>query len=79
MGQCIVKRPIKVTAQLPWLPLSRWIQQDPGEILQSVKNCIEDVAKQCSSKGIKLDSIKGTNLPPDGGQNKTVIIRYGST
>ncbi|XP_065887650.1 glycerol kinase-like [Dysidea avara] len=48
-----------------------WIQQDPGEILQSVKNCIEDVAKQCSSKGIKLDSIKGIGI---ANQRETTIL-----
>jgi len=38
-----------------------WIQQDPGEILQSVKVCIENVCQQCKEKNISLSSIKGTS------------------
>ena len=37
-----------------------WLQQDPGEILQAVKDCIEDVCQQCEEKNISLTSIKGT-------------------
>ena len=36
-----------------------WLQQDPGEILKSVKDCIEDVCKQCREKNIGLTAIKG--------------------
>ena len=38
----------------------RWVQQDPGEILQSVKDCIEQVCLQCKERNISLSTIKGT-------------------
>ena len=37
-----------------------WVQQDPGEILQSVKDCIEQVCHQCKEKNVSLSTIKGT-------------------